>query len=93
MQKTELIAIVEQTVKILLIVLSIYELPWENYLAIVEVFIIVFTTALPCRTLSTCRSGNPILGSEHIQLYPLDTSQTAIWTLAVILWLTNWPPK
>ena len=30
---------VQQTIKLLTIVLSIYELPWENYLAMLEVLI------------------------------------------------------
>ena len=67
---------VEQTIKLLTIVLSIYELPWDNSLAVLEVLILVCTSALPCGTLSTCRSDTPILGSGHVRLYPLDTVPT-----------------
>ena len=67
---------VEQTIKILTIVLSIYELPWENYLAVLEVLILVCTSSLPRGTLSTCRSDTPILGSGNMRLYPLDTVPT-----------------
>ena len=67
---------VEQTIKLLTIVLSIYEFPWENLLAVLEVLILVCTSALPCGTLSTCSSEIPILGSGHVWLYPLDTVPT-----------------
>ena len=64
---------VEQTIKLLTIVLSIYELPGENYLAVLEVLIRVCTSALTRGTLSTYRSDTPILGSGNVQLYPLYT--------------------
>ena len=67
---------VEQTIKLLTIVLSIYELAWENSLAVLEVIILVCTSALPRGTLSKCRSDTPILGSGHVRLYPLDTVPT-----------------
>ena len=67
---------VEQTIKLLMNVLSIYELPWENYLAVLEVLIRVCTSALPRGTLSTCPSDTTILGSGHVRLYPLDTVRT-----------------
>ena len=67
---------VEQAIKLLKIVLSIYELPWENYLAVLEVLILVCSSAMPRGTLSTCRSDTPILGSGHVRLYPLDTVPT-----------------
>ena len=67
---------VEQTIKLLTIVLSIYEFPWENSLAVLEVLILVCKSALPRGTLSTCRSDTPILGSGHVRLYPLDTVPT-----------------
>ena len=67
---------VEQKIKLLTIVLGIYELPWENALAVLEVLILVCTSALPHGTLSTCRSDIPILGSGHVRLYPLDTVPT-----------------
>ena len=60
---------VEQTIKLLTIVLSIYKLPWENYLAVLEVLILVCTSALPRGTLSTCCSDTPILGSGHVRFY------------------------
>ena len=53
---------VEQTIKLLTIVLSIYELPWENFLAVLEVLIRVYTSALPRGTLSTFHSDTPIYG-------------------------------
>ena len=62
--------------KLLTIVLSIYELPWENSLAVLEVIIIVCTSDLPRGTLSACRSDTPILGSGHMRLYPLDIVPT-----------------
>ena len=34
------------------------------------------TSTLPRGTLSKCRSDTPILGSGHMQLYPLDTVPT-----------------
>ena len=67
---------VEQKIKILKIVLSIYEFPWENSLAVLEVLILVCSSALPRGTLSTCRSDTPILGSGHVWLYPLYTVPT-----------------
>ena len=67
---------VEHTIKLLTIVLSIYELPWENSLAVLEVLILVCTSALPRGTLSTCCSDTHILGSGHVWLYPLDTFPT-----------------
>ena len=67
---------VEQTIKLLKIVLSIYELPWENSLAVLEVLILVCTSSLTRGTLSTCRSDTPILGSGHVWFYPLDTVPT-----------------
>ena len=67
---------VEQTIKLLTIVLSIYELPWEHFLAVLEVLILVCTSALPCGILYTCRSDTHILGSGHVRLYPLDTVPT-----------------
>ena len=67
---------VAQIIKLLTIVLSIYELPWENSLAVLELLILVCTSALPRGTLSTCRSDTPILGSGHVRLYPLDTLPT-----------------
>ena len=57
-------------------VLSIYEFPWDNSLAVLEVLIWVCTSALPRGTLSTCRSDTPILGREHLRLYPLDIVPT-----------------
>ena len=51
-------------------------LPWENSLAVLEVLILVCSSALPRGTLSTRRSDTPILGSGHILLYPLDTVST-----------------
>ena len=66
----------EQTIKLLTIVLSIYGLPWENSLAVLEVLIWVCRSALPHGTLSTCRSDTPILGSGHVWLYPLDKFPT-----------------
>ena len=59
-----------------LIALSIYKLLWENSLAVLEVIILVFTSALPRRTLSKCHSDTPILGIGHVRLYPLDTVPT-----------------
>ena len=59
-----------------LIALSIYKLLWENSLAVIEVIILVFTSALPRGTLSTCHSDTPILGIGHVRLYPLDTVPT-----------------
>ena len=67
---------VEQAINLLMIVLSIYELPWENSLAVLEVLILVCSSALPRGNLSTCRSDTPILGSGHVRLYPLDTVPT-----------------
>ena len=67
---------VKQAMMLLTIVLIIYELPWENSLVVLEVLIIVCTSALPRGTLSTCRSDTPILGSGHVRLYPLDTVPT-----------------
>ena len=64
---------VEQTIKLLTVVQSIYELLGENSLAVLEVLICVCTSALPRGTLSTCRSDTLILGSGHVRLYPLDT--------------------
>ena len=49
---------------------------WENSLAVIEVLIIVCSSALPRGTLSTYRSDTPILGSGHVRLYPLDTVTT-----------------
>ena len=43
-----------------------------------EFLILVCTSALPRGTLSTCRSDTPILGSEHVWLYPLDTIPTSL---------------
>ena len=71
-----LLRTVEQTIKLLTIVLSIYELPWENSLAVLEVLNLVCTSALPRGTLSKCRGDTPILGSGHVRLYPLDTVPT-----------------
>ena len=71
-----ILRIVEQAIKLLTIVLSIYEFPWENSLAVLEVLILVCTNALPRGTLSTCRSDTTILGSGHVWLYPLDTVPT-----------------
>ena len=51
-------------------------LPWENSLAVLEVLILVCSSALPRGTLSTCRSDTPILGSGHVRLYPLYTVPT-----------------
>ena len=67
---------VEQTIKLLAIVLSIYELPWENSLAVLEVLILVCSSSMPRGTLSTCLRDTPILGSGHVWLYPLDTVPT-----------------
>ena len=67
---------IEQKIKLLTIVLSIYELLWENYLAVLEVLILVCSSALPRGNLSTYRSDTPILGSGHVWLYPLDTVPT-----------------
>ena len=72
---------VEQTIKLLTIVLSIYELLLENSLAMLEVLILVCTSALPRGTLSTCRSDTRILGSGHVRLYPLDTVPTFLYLL------------
>ena len=51
-------------------------LPWENSLAVLEVLIIVCSSALTRGTLSTCCSDTPILGIGHVQFYPLDTVTT-----------------
>ena len=51
-------------------------LPWENYLAVLELLSLVCSSAFPRGTLSTCLSGTPILGSGHVLLYPLDTVPT-----------------
>ena len=67
---------VEQTIKILKIVLSFYEFPWENYLAVLEVIILVCSSALPRGTLSTCISDTPILESGQVWFYPLYTVPT-----------------
>ena len=67
---------IEQTIKILTIVLIIYELPWENSLAVLELISLVYSSAFPRGTLSTCLSDTPILGSGHIMLYQLDTVPT-----------------
>ena len=69
---------VEQTIKLLMIVLSFYELPWKNSLVMLEVLILVCTIALPRGTLSTCQSDTPILGSGHVRLYPLNTVPTLL---------------
>ena len=50
--------------------------PWENSLAVIDVLILVCSSALPCGTLPTCRSDTPILGSGHVRFYPLDTVPT-----------------
>ena len=72
-----ILRIVEQAIKLLTIVLSIYEFPWENSLAVLEVLILVCSSDLPRGTLSTCCTDTPILGSGHVRLYPLDTVPTA----------------
>ena len=41
-----------------------------------EVLILVCTSALSRGTLSTFRSDTPILGNGHVRLYPLDTVPT-----------------
>ena len=69
---------VEQTIKLLTIVLSVYEFPWDNSLAVLEVLILVCTSALTRRYVSTCHSDTPIMGSGHVRLYPLDTVPTDI---------------
>ena len=46
-------------------------LPWENSLAVLELLILVCSSALPRGTVSTCLSDTPILGSGHVLLYPL----------------------
>ena len=51
-------------------------LPWENYLAVIELLSLVCSSDLPRGTLSTCLSDTPILGSGHVMLYPLDTVPT-----------------
>ena len=68
---------IEQAIKLLTIVLSIYDLPWENSLAMLEMLILVCSSALPRGSLFTCRSDTPILGSGHVLLYPLDTVPTS----------------
>ena len=45
-------------------------------MAVLEVHILVCSSALPRGTLSTCLSDTPILGSGHVLLYPLDTVPT-----------------
>ena len=50
--------------------------PWKNFLAVLELLILVCSSALPHGTLSTCLSGTPIVGSGHVLLYPLDTVPT-----------------
>ena len=69
---------IEQTIQLLTSFLSIYELLWENSLAVLEVLIRVCTSDLPLGTLSTCRSDTPILGSGCVWLYPLDTVPTSV---------------
>ena len=64
---------VEQAIKLLTIVLSIYEfdvgeLPGRDR--------ITYSCALTRGTLSTCLSDTPIMGSGHLLLYPLDTVPT-----------------
>ena len=76
-----IIRTIEQTIKLLTIVLGIYEFQWENCLAVLEVLILVCTSALPRGTLSTCRSDTPIMGSGHVRLYPLDTVPTMRYPL------------
>ena len=51
-------------------------LPWENFLAVLELLSLVCSSALPCGTLSTCLSDIPVLRSGHVLLYPLDTVPT-----------------
>ena len=51
-------------------------LPWENSLAVLELFSLVCSSAFPRGNLSTCLSDTPILGSGHVLLYPLDTVPT-----------------
>ena len=68
--------VVEQTIKLLTIILSIYKLPWKNSLGVLEVLILVCSSALPRGTLSTCLSDTHILGSGHVLLYPLDAVPT-----------------
>ena len=46
--------------------------PWENSLDVLEVLIIVYSSALPG---GTC-SDTPILGIGYVLLYPLDTVPT-----------------
>ena len=75
---------VEQEIKLLTIVLSIYELPWENSPAVLEVFILVCTSDLQRGTLSKWRSDTPILGSGHMRLYPLDTVPTGTQLRSII---------
>ena len=48
-----------------------------------EVIILVYTSALPRGTLSTCRSDTPIMGSVHMRLYPFDTVPTYADTKSV----------
>ena len=49
---------------------------WENSLAVLELFSLVYSSDLPRVTLSTCLSDTPILGSGHVLLYSLDTVPT-----------------
>ena len=80
-----ILRIVEQAIKLLAIVQSIYELLWENSLAVLEVLILICSSALPHGTLSTCRSDTPILGSGHVRLYPLDTVTTKTFLISLIM--------
>ena len=41
-----------------------------------ELLILVCSSALPCGTLSICLSDTHIMGSGHVLLYPLDTVPT-----------------
>ena len=51
-------------------------LPWENFLAVLELLILVCSSAFTRGTLSTCLNDTPIMGSGQILFYPLDTFPT-----------------
>ena len=58
-------------------------LPWENYLAVLELLSLVCSSAFPRGNLSTCLSDTPILGNVHVLLYPLDTVPTVVITILI----------
>ena len=51
-------------------------LPWDNYLAVLELLSLVCSSDFPRGNLSTCLSDTPVLGSGQVLLYPLDTVPT-----------------